>query len=107
MDKGKRKPKRHLEFTMSTDNKSIKNIFYAKPCDIQQPIRYFKLFATWYINIPQTDFWEKVNSVQQLQNKYMWWRKTCKSFDIRDRHGKFSKKFEFRFTSFESCTVIL
>ena len=56
MDKGKRKPKRHLEFTRSTDNKSIKNIFYAKPCDIQQPIRYFKLFATWYINIPQTDF---------------------------------------------------
>ena len=67
MDKGKRKPKRHLEFTRSTDNKSIKNIFYAKPCDIQQAIRYFKLFATWYINIPLTDFWKKINSVQQLQ----------------------------------------
>ena len=27
MDKGKRKPKRHLEFTSSTNNKSCKNIF--------------------------------------------------------------------------------
>ena len=35
-------------------------------------MRYFKLFANWYINIPLTDFWEKVNSVQQLQNEHMW-----------------------------------
>ena len=27
IDKGKRKPKWHLEFTSSTDNKSCKNIF--------------------------------------------------------------------------------
>ena len=30
-----------------------------------------------------------------------------KSFDIRDAHGKFSKKFEFSFTSFEIYTVVL
>ena len=30
-----------------------------------------------------------------------------KSFDIRDAHGKFSKKFEFSLTSFEIYTVIL
>ena len=55
MDKPKRKPKRHLEITSSTDNKSCKNIFNVNSCDIQQPIRYFKLFANWYINIPLTD----------------------------------------------------
>ena len=64
MDKRKRKPKRHLQFTISTDRKSWKNIFNVKSCEIQQPIRYFKLFANWCINIPLTDFWEKVNSVQ-------------------------------------------
>ena len=66
MDKGKRKPKRHLEFTNSTDSKPSKNILNVKSCDIQQPIRYFELFANWYINILLTDFWEKVKSVQQL-----------------------------------------
>ena len=71
MDNRKRKPKRLLEFTSSTDNKSCKNIFNGKSCDIHQPIRYFKLFANWDINIPLTDFWEKVNSVQQLQNEHM------------------------------------
>ena len=30
IDKGKRKPKRHLEFTSSTDKKSCKNIFKSK-----------------------------------------------------------------------------
>ena len=30
MDKRKRKPKRHLEFTSFTDNKSCKNIFECK-----------------------------------------------------------------------------
>ena len=64
MDKRKRKPKRHLQFTISTDRKSWKIIFNVKSCDIQQPIRYFKLFADWCINILLTDFWEKVNSVQ-------------------------------------------
>ena len=50
----------------------VRTFFNVKSCDIQQPIRYFKLFANWYINIPLTDFWEKVNSVQQLQNEHMW-----------------------------------
>ena len=72
MDKGKRKAKRYLEFTSSTDNKSCKNIFNVKPYDIQQPVRYFKLFSNWYINILLIDFWEKVNCVQQLQNEHMW-----------------------------------
>ena len=49
----------------------VRTFFNVKSCDIQQPIRYFKLFANWYINIPLTDFWEKVNSVQQLQNEHM------------------------------------
>ena len=49
----------------------VRTFFNVKLCDIQQPIRYFKLFANWYINIPLTDFWEKVNSVQQLQNEHM------------------------------------
>ena len=71
MNKPKRKPKRHLETTSSTDNKSCKNIFNVNSCDIQQPIRYFKLFANWYIKIPLTDFWDKANSVQQLQNEHM------------------------------------
>ena len=69
MDKEKRKPKRHLEFTSSTDKKNhVRTFFNVKLCDTQQPIRYFKLFANWYIKISLTDFWEKVNSVQQLQN---------------------------------------
>ena len=51
----------------------VRTFFNVKSCDIQQPIRYFKLFANWYINIPLTGFWEKVNSVQQLQNEHMWW----------------------------------
>ena len=68
MDKGKIKPKRHLEFASSTDNKSSKKIFLnVKSCD-------------------------------QLR---------LKSFDMRDAHGKFSKKFEFSLTSFEIYTVIL
>ena len=71
MDKGKRKAKRYLEFTSSTDKKSCKNIFNVKLYDIQQPVRYFKLFSNWYINILLTDFWEKVNCVQQLQNEHM------------------------------------
>ena len=71
MDKGKRKTQRHLEFTSSADNRSCKTFFNAESCDIQQPIRYFKLFANWYLNIPLTDFSEKVNSVQQLQNEHM------------------------------------
>ena len=44
----------------------VRNFFNVKSCDIQHPIRCFKLFANWYINIPLTDFWVKVNSVQQL-----------------------------------------
>ena len=63
MDKRKRKPKRHLEITSSTDNKSCKNIFNVNSCDIQQPIIYFKLFANWHINIPLTDVREKVSRV--------------------------------------------
>ena len=73
----------------------VRTFFNVKLCDIQQPIRYFKLFANWYINIPLTDFWEKVNSVQQSQMIYVITyviRYTCKSFDIRGAHGKFSKK---------------
>ena len=50
----------------------VRTFFNVKSCDIQQPIKHFKLFANWYINIPLKDFWEKVNSVQQLQNKHMW-----------------------------------
>ena len=46
----------------------VRTFFNVKLCDTQQPIRYFKLFANWYIKISLTDFWEKVNSVQQLQN---------------------------------------
>ena len=46
----------------------VRTCLNVKSCDTQQPIRYFKLFANWYINIPLTDFWEKVSSVQQLQN---------------------------------------
>ena len=49
----------------------VRTFFNVKSCDIQQPIRYFKLFANWYINIPLRDLWEKVNSVQQLQNDHM------------------------------------
>ena len=49
----------------------IRTFLNVKSCDIQQPIRYFKLFAKWYINISLTDFWEKVNSVQQIQNEHM------------------------------------
>ena len=33
-------------------------------------------------------------------------RYTCKCFDIHNAHGKFSRKFEFRFFSFEICTVL-
>ena len=50
----------------------VRTFFNVKSCDIPQAIRYFKLFANWYINIPLTDFWEKVNNVQQLQNEHMW-----------------------------------
>ena len=42
MDKEKRKPKRHLEFTSSTDKKNhVRTFFNVKLCDTQQPIRYF------------------------------------------------------------------
>ena len=70
MHKGKRELKRHLEFTSSTDNKLCKNIFNVKLCVIQQPIRYFKLFANCYMNIPRTDFWERVSSAQKSQNEH-------------------------------------
>ena len=51
----------------------IKTFLNVKSCDIQQqPIRCFKLFTNWCINITPTDVWEKVNSVQQLQNEHMW-----------------------------------
>ena len=49
----------------------VRTFFNVKSCDIPQAIRYFKLFANWYIKIPLTDFWEKVNNVQQLQNEHM------------------------------------
>ena len=45
----------------------IRTLFNVKSCDIQQPIRYFKLFANWYIDIPLTAFCEKINSFQQIQ----------------------------------------
>ena len=50
----------------------VRTFFNVNSYDIQQPIRYLKSFANWYIKIPLTDFWEKVNSVQQLQNDHMW-----------------------------------
>ena len=50
----------------------VRTFFNAKSYNIQQPIWHFKLFANWYINIPLTDLWEKVTSVQQLQNEHMW-----------------------------------
>ena len=56
----------------------VRTFLNVKSCDIQQPVRYFKLFANWYINIPLKDFWEKVNSVQQLQNEHMWSRTPAK-----------------------------
>ena len=34
----------------------VRTSFNVKSCDIQQPIRYFKLLANCYINSPQTDF---------------------------------------------------
>ena len=49
----------------------VSTFFNIKPHDIQQPIRYFKLFRNSYISISLTDFWEKVDSVQQLQNEHM------------------------------------
>ena len=49
----------------------VRTFLNVKLCDIQQPIIYFKLIACWYINIPQTGFCEKVNSVQKLQNEHM------------------------------------
>ena len=49
----------------------VRTFFNVKSYDIQQPIRYFKLFANWYINILLTDFWEKVSCVQQLQNEHV------------------------------------
>ena len=56
----------------------VRTFLNVKSCDIQQPVRYFKLFANWYINIPLKDFWEKVNSVQQLQSEHMWSRTPAK-----------------------------
>ena len=50
----------------------VRTSFNVKSCNIQQPIRYFKLLANCYINSPQTDFWEKFNNVPQLQNEHMW-----------------------------------
>ena len=50
----------------------VRTSFNVKSCDIQQPMRYFKLLVNCYINNPQTDFWEKFNNVLQLQNEYMW-----------------------------------
>ena len=50
----------------------VSTCFNIKPHDIQQPIRYFKLFRNGYISISLTDFWEKVDSVQQLQNEHIW-----------------------------------
>ena len=44
----------------------VRTSFNVKSCDIQQPMRYFKLLVNCYINNPQTDFWEK------LQNEHMW-----------------------------------
>ena len=49
----------------------VRTFFNIKSYDIQQPIRYFKLFPNWYNNFSLTDFWEKVGSVQQLQNGHM------------------------------------
>ena len=69
MYKGKRKPKRHAEFTSSYDN--LKTFFNVISCDIEQPIRYLNLFTNWYINSPLKDFWKKFNSVQQLQKAHM------------------------------------
>ena len=92
MDKGKIKPKQHLEFASSADNKSYKKIFLnVKSCDIQQPIRHFKLFANWYI----TFHWQISRKKSTVFNHYK--MNICdqlrlKSFDIRDAHGKFSKK---------------
>ena len=107
MDKGKIKPKQHLEFASSADNKSYKKIFLnVKSWDIQQPIRHFKLFANWYI----TFHWQISRKKSTVFNHYK--MNICdqlrlKSFDIRDAHGKFSKKFEFSLTSFEIYTAIL
>ena len=49
----------------------IRTLFNVQSCDIQQPIRCFKLFANWYINITPKDIWKKVNSVQHIQNEHM------------------------------------
>ena len=49
----------------------VRTFLNVKLRDIQQPIIYFKLIASWYINIPLTGFCEKINSVQKLQNEHM------------------------------------
>ena len=66
----KERENRH-DILNSQKKNHVRTFFNVKSCDIQQPIRYFKLFTNWYINIPLTDFWEKVNSVQPLQNEHM------------------------------------
>ena len=56
----------------------LRTFLNVKSWDIQQHIKYFKLFTTWYLNIPLTDFWKKINSVQQLQNEHIWSRTPAK-----------------------------
>ena len=88
----------------------VRKFLNVKSCDIQQPVRYFKLFANWYINIPLTGFWKKVNSIQQLQNEHMWSGTPAKALTYLTHMAnsqKKKKKNGFRFTSFEICIVIL
>ena len=71
MDKENKNRKDILNLQVLLIESHVRTFFNVKSCDIQQPIRYFKLFANWYIKIPLTDFWDKANSVQQLQNEHM------------------------------------
>ena len=85
----------------------VRTSFNVKSCDIQQPMRYFKLLANCYINNPQTDFWEKFNNVLQLQNEHMWSGTPAKVLTCATHMASSQKKIQFRFTCFEICTVIL
>ena len=71
IDKGKRNRNDILNSQVLVITNHARTFFNVKLRDIQQPIRYFKLFTNRYINILLTDFWKKVNSVQQLQNEHM------------------------------------
>ena len=84
----------------------VRTFLNVKLCDIQQPIIYFKLIASWYINIPLTGFCKR-STVFKNYKMSICDRVHLQKFWYTWPTSKILKKNWIQIYHFEICTAIL